>query len=422
MEKAALVVVDFYKNKDDWSLEDSLEELRTLVVSSGASCELEFLCKRDTPAPNYFIGKGKTEELAFLCQENDIDMVVFNDDLSGTQQRNLEEILDVKTIDRTQLILDIFAQRAMSLEGRLQVELAQLEYLLPRLVGMGIILSRLGGGIGTRGPGEQKLEVDRRRIKKRITKLRKEIDEYQRIKQFQAKKRKEEQVASCAIIGYTNAGKSTLLNNLTESNVVVRDQMFSTLDPIARRFTLTNNQKIILMDTVGFIHRLPLHLIEAFKATLEGLKSADLLIHVLDISHPLVYKQNESVLEILDELGVLDRPIINALNKIDKIEDRDLLQELQPDFKNSVCISAKTKENLNLLIDKIMFQFQNMRQIIRVLIPHDKMNLLNMLYEEGNVLKKEFRNDKVYVEAEVSDRLKSIVCEKYKCEIKDSNE
>ncbi len=417
MEKAALVVVDLYKNKDEWTVEDSLEELRTLVVSSGASCELEFLCKRDTPAPNYFIGKGKAEELALACKENDIDAVIFNDDLSGTQQRNLEEILDTKTIDRTQLILDIFAQRAMSLEGKLQVELAQLEYLLPRLTGMGIILSRLGGGIGTRGPGEQKLEVDRRRIKKRITKLKKEIGEQQRIKQSQAKKRKEEQVASCAIIGYTNAGKSTLLNSLTESGVIARDQMFSTLDPISRRFILPNNQKIILMDTIGFIHNLPLHLIEAFKATLEGLISADLLIHALDISHSLVYKQNESVLEILDELGALDKPMINVLNKIDKIDDRDLLQELQQDFKNSVCISAKTQENLNLLIDKIMFQFQGMRQIIKVLIPQDKMNLVNMLYEEGNVLKKEFKDNKIYIEAEVSDKLKSIVCEKYKCEI-----
>lgn len=171
------------------------------------------------------------------------------------------------------------------------------------------------------------------------------------------------------------------------------------------------------MDTVGFLHRLPHHLIEAFKATLEGLVSADLLIHVLDISHPLAYKQNESVLEILEELDVLDKPIINVLNKIDNIDDRELLQELQPDFKNSVCISAKTKENLNLLIDKIMFQFQNMRQIIKVLIPHDKMNLLNMLYEEGNVIKKEFKDGKIYVEAEVSERLKSIICDKHKCEI-----
>ncbi len=417
MEKAALVIVDFYKGRDDWSTEDALEELKTLVVSSGASCELEFLCKRDTPAPNYFIGKGKVEELALLCEENDIDVVVFNDDLSGTQQRNLEQILDIKTIDRTQLILDIFAQRAMSLEGKLQVELAQLEYLLPRLTGMGIILSRLGGGIGTRGPGEQKLEADRRRIKKKIVKLKKEIGEQQRIKQFQAKKRKEESIASCAIIGYTNAGKSTLLNNLTESHVIAKDQMFSTLDPIARRLILPNNQRIILMDTVGFLHRLPHHLIEAFKATLEGLVSADLLIHVLDISHPLAYKQNESVLEILEELDVLDKPIINALNKIDNIDDRDLLKELQPDFKNSVCISAKTKKNLNLLIDKIMFQFQNMRQIIKVLIPHDKMNLLNMLYEEGNVIKKEFKDGKIYVEAEVSEKLKSIICDKHKCQI-----
>ncbi len=421
MEKAALVVADFFNDKkDSWVSEDYLEELRYLVNSSGASCELEFVCKRDTPTPNYFLGKGKLDEISLLCKENGINVIVFNDDLSGTQQRNLEEILDIKTIDRTQLILDIFAQRAMSLEGRLQVELAQLEYLIPRLTGMGIILSRLGGGIGTRGPGEQKLEVDKRRIGKRITKLKKDLNEQHKVRQFQIKKRKEESISSCALIGYTNAGKSTLLNKLTESDVIAKDQMFSTLDPIARRLTLPNNQKVILTDTVGFLHNLPLHLIEAFKATLEGVRSADVLIHVLDVSNPLLQKQNESVLDVLDKLDSLNKPIINVLNKIDKLEDKSILGDIQADYKNSVCISALAKENLNLLIDKIIFQLQGLRHLVKTFIPHSNMKLINMIYENGNVLKKEFVDDEIYIEAEVSDRLKNIICEKYKCRLAQS--
>ena len=265
----------------------------------------------DCPSPEYH-GEGKVKEISALCDAERIHTVIFSHDLKGSQQRNLEEALHVKTIDRTQLILDIFARRATSLEGKMQVELAQLEYLLPRLVGKGIALSRLGGGIGTLGPGETKLEVDRRRIRARIDRLRQELLEISQDRRLKRKKRQEQGLPLISLVGYTNAGKSTLLNTLTNAGQITRDGLFTTLDPLSRQLILPNHQKTVLSDTVGFMHQLPHHLIESFKATLEEVTAADLLLHVLDVSHPKFRDLHDSVIEVLKELGAHDQPTITV--------------------------------------------------------------------------------------------------------------
>ena len=289
-EKAILVSCRI-EGEDRRAVEDAAGELRSLTSSTGGEVVQEVICSRETPTPAYFIGKGKVEEVGKLCWELKPDLVIFGSDLSPTQQRNLEETLKLKVIDRTQLILDIFAQRAKSTEGKYQVELAQLMYLLPRLTGYVDSLSRLGGGIGTRGPGEQKLESDRRRIRKRIAKLQDELSSLQRRRQTMRQKRLDLPLSTIALIGYTNAGKTLLFNRLTQSQEISENRLFSTLDPVARKCVLPNNQRIIFLDTVGFLHKLPHHLIESFRATLEEVVEADLLLHVLDVSHPRVHEQ-----------------------------------------------------------------------------------------------------------------------------------
>ena len=314
-----MVTVDLGKF-GEWSIEDRAMELKELSRSSGALVEAELLCHKDKPSPDLFIGKGKFEELLQLVRQKKANLVIFNNDLTPTQLRNLERGLgDTRTIDRTQLILDIFARNARSVEGKVQIELAQLEYLLPRLTGKGIHLSRLGGGIGTRGPGEKILEYDRRRIKRSITKLKENLDSIEKRRDALRKRRSDAFLTSISIIGYTNAGKTTLLNQLTNSKKLVADRLFSTLDPVARSYTLPNNQKILFLDTVGFLHNLPHHLVEAFKSTLEEVRSADILLHVLDASSDKVHEQDEAVYKVLKKLGAENKVIINALNKIDKV-------------------------------------------------------------------------------------------------------
>ncbi|MCX5697889.1 MAG: GTPase HflX [Candidatus Omnitrophica bacterium] len=385
MERALLVTIEVDSEKEGWKLEDMALELEELTATCGAEAVDNITCLRDRPTPNLFIGKGKAEELALACQELGVDTVIFSHDLSGTQQRNLEEVIGKKTIDRTQLILDIFARHAKTPEGKMQVELAQLQYLFPRLVGKGIILSRLGGGIGTRGPGEQKLEVDRRRIRKRIDNLKENLKQVSLHRATMRKRRKGIATPIVALVGYTNAGKSTLLNALTNAGQVVADSLFTTLDPLSKNLKLPNGENIVILDTVGFLHDLPHHLIEAFKATLEEVVEADLLINVLDVSNPLAHKFNSSVFEVLKELGVESKPMITVLNKIDLLTDQSWLAKQGEDFINPVAISASLRQNLDKLLEKIEATFESRMAYLELLIPHARMDLIDLFYRQGKV-------------------------------------
>lgn len=385
MERALLVTIKLRSDKDSRDIEDIAEELEELTNTSRAEAVDNIPCLCDKPTPNFFIGKGKTEELALLAGEENIDTVIFSRDLSGTQQRNLEEVIGKKTIDRTQLILDIFARHAKSPEGKMQVELAQLQYLLPRLVGKGIILSRLGGGIGTRGPGEQKLEVDRRRIRKRIDKLKSDLKGFASHRLTMRRKRKENAIPSVVLVGYTSAGKSTLLNALTGAGQPVSESLFTTLDPLTKGFALPNGEKIVVSDTVGFLQDLPHHLIEAFKATLEEVTDADLLIHVLDVSHHGAYEHNRAVWDVLKELEADNKPIITALNKVDLLEEKTGLEKLKRDFVNAVAISARTGENVDSLLKKIEQNFADRLTRAEILVDHSRTGLIDLLYREAKI-------------------------------------
>lgn len=410
MSQAILVTVGL-KEKSSWLLKDRAEELRELAISAGLSVDAEILCQREKPTPDLFIGKGKFNELILLCKTKKANSVVFNNDLSPAQLKNIEKGIggDIKVIDRTQLILDIFARNAHSLEGKIQVELAQLEYLLPRLTGRGVELSRLGGGIGTSGPGEKILEYDRRRIRSRITKLKVKLKDMAERRGALRKRRKDVMLASIAIIGYTNAGKTTLLNMLTNSNKLVADKLFSTLDPVARGYVLPNNQKILFLDTVGFLYNLPHHLVEAFKATLEEVRLADMLIHVIDASNKLVHEHDMAVYSVLKGLDAENKTIIPALNKIDLIKDVDYIKQLKKDFKGCVLISALNGTGIDLLIDEISNRLSGMLTYIKIAIPNNMMDKVAFIYENGKVTYREDRQDSVYIEATVPASIKNLL-------------
>lgn len=316
--EVALLVGLKRPDQSRWEVEESLDELSQLTVSAGADSAYRVLQERSAPDPKTLIGRGKAEEIREMCEDG-IDLVIFDDDLTGSQQRNLEASLKRKVIDRTGLILDIFAQRARSREGKLQVELAQLKYLLPRLTGHGVDLSRLGGGIGTRGPGETQLEVDRRRIRRRMLKVEGELEKVRRHRTLLRRRRQKQALATAALVGYTNAGKSSLVNALTHAELPVADKLFATLDPTLRKVVLPGGRTILLSDTVGFIKKLPHQLVAAFKATLEEVRTSDLLLHVIDISHPNWQNQEQAVTAVLEELGVAAKPLISLYNKIDKL-------------------------------------------------------------------------------------------------------
>jgi GTP-binding protein HflX len=408
MEKALLVTVDLGR-ESGWTAEERSRELAELASSAGAKVVKEEIAARHEPTSNYFIGKGKAEELYNACLDEDADIVIFNNNLTGTQQKNLEEIIQLKTIDRTQLILDIFARRARSNEGKIQVELAQLLYLLPRLTGKGVILSRLGGGIGTRGPGEQKLEIDRRRIRARITKLKQELSDLSSRRAMMRRHRTRFATLAIAIIGYTNAGKSTLLNTLTRSNVVTQDKLFSTLDPTVRRFILPDNQKVLFIDTVGFLNDLPHHLIEAFKATLEEVESSDILLHMIDASHPKSREQAQAVYKTLEQLGVKDKVIIPVLNKIDKLDTGPKIDKLKEEFGYPVAISATRGDGLDELVGRIGGFAAKFLVDIDVTIPHGDMKLVNLIHENGKVDKEEYGPSGVRIAARVPARVKEMI-------------
>ena len=400
MEQALLVTLGIKGKIQPEKLKDKAKELSELVTSSGARVKEEITVKRDAPSSSLFIGKGKAEEISILCAEDNINVVVFNNDLTGTQQKNLEEMLGVKTIDRTQLILDIFARRAKSNEGKIQVELAQLLYLMPRLGGEGIMLSRLGGGIGTRGPGEQKLEVDRRRIKDRITKLKKELEKLNLQRTTRRKQRTKFSLLTIAIIGYTNSGKSTLLNALTKSSVYAQDKLFSTLDPTIRSYQLPNNQKVLFADTVGFLDHLPHHLIESFKATLEEVVHADILLHVVDVTSSVAKDKEKAVFEVLKELKADDKLIITVLNKIDKL-NIDEIRHLSREFEEGIPISALKKQNFETFIDKIVLHLSNVVKTYSITLPQSKAKLISLIHENGHVVKTEYKQNDVCLEVQL---------------------
>ncbi len=372
--------------------EDSLEELASLAGTAGAVIVSKIMQKRAKPDPATFIGSGKAEELSLLCQTLEVDLAILDDELTGAQQKNLENALGVRVIDRTSLILDIFARRAQSAEGKLQVELAQMKYRLPRLAGSSQALSRLGGGIGTRGPGETRLETDRRHIRKRIDDLTKELSELTRQRGMRRARRSKMEQTTVALIGYTNAGKSTLLNAMSGSDVLVEDKLFATLDPVIRQVDLPENRKCMMVDTVGFIRKLPHALVEAFKSTLEEALSADLLLIVSDLSSPFYKQQREVVYDVLNQLGAQGKPVLEVLNKCDKAEIGTVIEPA-----DAVMISAASGYGLDNLKNAISERIAAMRHPVELLIPYDKGNVLSILHSQGQVESEEYLENGVKV-------------------------
>ena len=389
-ERAILIGMEWGRNDSLWTVDDSLEELKQLADTAGATVIKKFIQKRPKPDPAFFIGRGKVQELALYAQQENIDLCIFDDELSPAQQRNIESVMGIRILDRTALILDIFAQRARTNEGKLQVELAQLQYTLPRIMGKGLMLSRLGGGIGTRGPGETKLEVDRRRIRDRIAFIKDQIEKVKAVRSLHRSKRKKNNVFEVSLVGYTNAGKSTLLNTLTNSDIYAKDQLFATLDPTTRQLTLPNKQEIIITDTVGFIQRLPHQLIAAFRSTLEVVTEADLLVHVIDVSHELYKEQAAAVHEVLKEIGAETKPVITVYNKIDKLPPDSKLADRLALEEDAVCISAAKKLNLETLQQMIESHLKSKAVEVTLCIPYAETAKAAQLHETANVLEQEY--------------------------------
>ena len=389
-ERAILIGMEWGRNDSLWTVDDSLEELKQLADTAGATVIKKFIQKRPKPDPAFFIGRGKVQELALYAQQENIDLCIFDDELSPAQQRNIESVMGIRILDRTALILDIFAQRARTNEGKLQVELAQLQYTLPRIMGKGLMLSRLGGGIGTRGPGETKLEVDRRRIRDRIAFIKDQIEKVKAVRSLHRSKRKKNNVFEVSLVGYTNAGKSTLLNTLTNSDIYAKDQLFATLDPTTRQLALPNKQEIIITDTVGFIQRLPHQLIAAFRSTLEVVTEADLLVHVIDVSHELYKEQAAAVHEVLKEIGAETKPVITVYNKIDKLPPDSKLADRLALEEDTVCISAAKKLNLESLQQMIESHLKSKAVEVTLCIPYAETAKAAQLHETANVLEQEY--------------------------------
>src|SRR5436853_5838024 len=405
-ERALLIGLE-RQGVSKWDLQDSLEELRELASSAGAKVVDTVTQKLQKPTAPYYIGRGKAESIKESCQHQRVTSVIFNDELSPAQGRNLENLFARKVLDRTQLILDIFAQRARSREGRLQIELAQVQYLLPRLTRMWHHLSRQTGGIGTRGPGETQLEVDRRCVQKRISRLERELEAVRKTRAVQRQGRKRNQWPVAAVVGYTNAGKSTLLNLLTGANLVTEDKLFATLDPTTRSFVLPNKQRVLLTDTVGFLRKLPHTLIESFKATLEEVSEADLLIHIVDLSHPRVDEQMEAVDTVIKDLDAFGKQMLIVFNKIDKLPNRDLVESYLKRFPGSVAISARTGEGMGNLVQALETALSSWRLRSRFRIPSDQSALIAEIHRVGHVLDLRYDRDDALIIAHVPPHLEA---------------
>lgn len=403
-EKAVLICAD----TGEYDAESSLVELSELAKTAGAEVVCEIVQKREAPDGATYIGSGKLKELCDFCRSNEVDVIIADGELSPSQQRNIENETDVRVIDRTTLILDIFAMRALSGEGKLQVELAQLKYLLPRLGGKGVSMSRLGGGIGTRGPGETKLETDRRHIRRRISSLEAELKELEARRARYRERRKKDGAVTVALVGYTNAGKSTLMNALTNAGVLAENKLFATLDPTARALTLPDGRTVILIDTVGFIRRLPHKLVEAFKSTLDEAVDADVIIDVCDASSPECSEHFKVTEALLEELGCTGKPIITALNKCDVSGDDATI----PLLGNTVRISAKNGDGLSELLLMTQKLLPPTRKRIKLLLPFNKGALASQLRKDGVVHSEEYTAQGLLLDVTADVRMLE-ECEEY---------
>ena len=388
-DRAILAAIDC----GEYDAENSMDELEELVGTAGADVVARVIQKRSAPEASTLLGEGKIEEIAELAEKLEANLLILDCELSPSQSRNIEAATKIRVIDRTVLILDIFAGRAVTNEGKLQVELAQLKYMLPRLAGLGTSLSRLGGGIGTRGPGETKLETDRRHIKRRIDKLSDELEELKTRRDFSRSRRKKDNVLTAAIVGYTNVGKSTLLNKLTNAGVLAENKLFATLDLTSRGIELPDGRSVLLIDTVGLIRRLPHNLVEAFKSTLEEAACADIILHVCDISDPEVSEKVKVTNEILSELGCCDIPVVNVLNKCDLMPNE--IQETADTIK----ISAKTGEGLDRLLVAVSKNLPESSERMKLLFPYDKGGLAAQIRVNGKILSEEYAEDGIIVDA-----------------------
>lgn len=403
-----MAAVDFGR-ATDWPLADRIAELGELARTAGAEVVGQLTQRRGRPDPAFFIGEGKVEKLVSMSVDHDADLIVFDHELSPAQARNLELRTGITVIDRTQLILDIFAQRAQTSEGKLQVELAQLQYLLPRLYGKGTALSRLGGGIGTRGPGETKLETDRRRVRGRIRDLEQQLNDVRRQRQVQRSRRTRQKLPVIALVGYTNAGKSTLLHVLSGADTLIEDRLFATLDPKTRRCRLPGEKTALLTDTVGFINNLPHQLVAAFRATLEEVREADLLLHVVDISHPRALEMVKAVDQVLVGLGVADKPMVVALNKADQVDTMPIMPDLAA--VDQVVTSAISGKGIDELKQSLADALTYRRRTLHVSIPYGNLDLLDLIHRHGKVHRANYLPDGIEIVAEVestaADRIRA---------------
>ena len=405
-ERVFLVGVEL-KSRNGRDTRDSLEELSELATTAGGQVIGDGLQRMAAPCATTFIGKGKADEFAEHCRRADVDTVIFDDELSPAQSRNLERVFNCKILDRTSLILDIFAQRARTKEGKLQIELAQLQHLLPRLTRFWGHLSRQKGGIGMRGgEGETQLETDRRRVQDRIARIERELEVVRRQRSTQRNARQRNHWALASIVGYTNAGKSTLLNTLTGADVLAVDKLFATLDPTTRRLRLPTNQNVLLTDTVGFIRKLPHGLVEAFKATLEEVVQADLLLHVVDASHPQAEEQIQSVDAVLKEIGADGKPTLMVFNKVDQLNgNRDLLSRFTERHPNAVAISATRGEGVTNLLAELSSQLRPIREFMEFAVPHDKPEVVARLHEIGQVIERNYGGKMTRLKARIPPHL-----------------
>lgn len=402
------ILVGMYSDAEDArATETSLDELERLLDTAGGICIAKMVQKKDKPDPRTLIGSGKVRELAWLCQENQVELVVFDEELSPSQIRNLEDDIgqDVRVIDRSILILDIFALHAVSKEGKLQVELAQLQYTAPRLTGKGKDLSRLGGGIGTRGPGESQLESDRRHMKHRISALEEELKELDKNRKTMRVSRDRSGIPKAAIVGYTNAGKSTLLNYLTDARILAADQLFATLDPTTRKYLLPSGECMLLTDTVGFIRKLPHHLIKAFQSTLDEAVYADFLILVIDVSDPEADAQLAVTEQLLQDLGAADKPMLYVFNKCDRGAAKPLSPGRSSSHVNTVSVSARTGQGMDLLVNALQEMISVGKRRVVFEIPNACGNALNLLYQNATVEAVEYTADGIRATASVNAKI-----------------